>query len=140
MGFTAREFRSTTVAGAARRAFPGRRAGVRNRGLVDEQVLTGESRPVLKEPGDRILGGTLNLDGDLTIRGDRGRRAGDARPGGRDWCGTLAKSKGRYQRLADRAAGRFVPGRLGDRALRLRSPLGLWLARARALGRAWRSR
>jgi heavy metal translocating P-type ATPase len=77
-------------------------------GLVDEQVLTGESRPVLKEPGDRILGGTLNLDGDLTIRVSA--VGGD---------GTLAQviervrsareAKGRYQRLGDRAAGLFVP-------------------------------
>jgi heavy metal translocating P-type ATPase len=81
---------------------------VRNRGLVEEQVLTGESRPVLKEPGDRVLGGTLNLDGDLTLRvsavGEHGTLARlvamvrDAR-----------ESKGRYQRLADRAACRFVP-------------------------------
>ena len=36
--------------------------------LVDEQVLTGEAQPVLKEEGDEVLGGTLNLDGDLTIQ------------------------------------------------------------------------
>jgi len=81
---------------------------VRHCGLVDEQVLTGESRPVLKEEGDRILGGTLNLDGDLTIQV---ARVGEE--------GTLARvvelvklareSKGRYQRLADRVARRFVP-------------------------------
>jgi heavy metal translocating P-type ATPase len=77
-------------------------------GLVDEQVLTGESRPVLKEPGDRILGGTLNLDGDLTIR---------VSAVGKD--GTLAQvidrvrcareSQGRSQRLGDQAARVFVP-------------------------------
>ena len=42
----------------------------RNAALVDEQVLTGESRPVLKEQGSQILGGTLNLDGDLVVRVD----------------------------------------------------------------------
>ena len=63
--------------------FPADGRVARNAGLVDEQVLTGESRPVLKEPGDRILGGTLNLDGDLIDRGDRGAGRGHARPGGR---------------------------------------------------------
>jgi len=95
------------------RVLPGERFPVdgrviRNRGLADEQVLTGESRPVLKEPGDRVLGGTLNLDGDLTIRVSAVAENG-----------TLSRlvelvreareSKGRYQRLADRVSSRFVP-------------------------------
>ncbi len=80
----------------------------RNAALVDEQVLTGESRPVLKEQGARILGGTLNLDGDLVVRVDAV---------GAD--GTLARlvelvkqarlSKGRYQRLVDRISTWFFP-------------------------------
>ena len=78
------------------------------RASVDEQALTGESRPVLKESGDQVLGGTLNLDGDLKI-------AVSATPEE----GTLARvidlvrrareSKGHYQRLADRVASKFVP-------------------------------
>jgi heavy metal translocating P-type ATPase len=81
---------------------------VRGTGLVDEQVLTGETRPALKERGDRVLGGTLSLDGELTI---------EVRELGGD--GTLTRvvemvrrareTKGRYQRLADRVATRFVP-------------------------------
>ena len=80
----------------------------RNAALVDEQVLTGESRPVLKEQGARILGGTLNLDGDLVVR---------VNAVGPD--GTLARlvelvkqarlSKGRYQRLVDRISTWFFP-------------------------------
>ena len=79
-----------------------------NAGLVDEQVLTGESRPTFKEPGDRILGGTLDLDGDITVEVTESRGEG-----------TLARvvelvrrareSKGRYQRLAERTAGVFAP-------------------------------
>ncbi len=81
---------------------------VRHRGLVEEQVLTGESRPVLKEQGDRILGGTLNLDGDLTIQvaevGENGTLARVVQ-----LVKLARESKGRYQRLADRVSRRFVP-------------------------------
>jgi heavy metal translocating P-type ATPase len=80
----------------------------RDAALVDEQVLTGESRPVLKEPGGRILGGTLNLDGDLVVR---------VTAVGAE--GTLARvlelvrqarlAKGRYQRLVDRISSWFLP-------------------------------
>ena len=80
----------------------------RNAALVDEQVLTGESRPVLKEQGSRILGGTLNLDGDLVV---------EVTAVGAE--GTLARlvelvkqarqSKGRYQRLVDRISAWFFP-------------------------------
>ncbi|MFI5456293.1 MAG: heavy metal translocating P-type ATPase [Isosphaerales bacterium] len=88
--------------------FPADGRVVRHAGLVDERVLTGESRPVLKETGDRILGGTLNLDGDLTIQvteaGDRGTLARVV-----EMVRVARESKGRYQRLADRFASRFVP-------------------------------
>jgi heavy metal translocating P-type ATPase len=77
--------------------------------LVDEQVLTGESQPVPRGPGDRVLGGTLNLDGDLLV-------VATAPAGG----GALARlielvrqareSRGRFERLADRVASVFLPG------------------------------
>ncbi|MHB8811611.1 MAG: heavy metal translocating P-type ATPase, partial [Desulfobulbaceae bacterium] len=35
---------------------------------VDESMLTGESLPVSKKPGDRVTGGTMNKNGVLTIR------------------------------------------------------------------------
>ena len=38
---------------------------------LDQQMLTGESRPVSKQPGDVVLGGSLNLDGDLLIESRR---------------------------------------------------------------------
>ena len=81
------------------------------RGLasVSEQLLTGESRPLTKRPGDPVLGGGLNLDGELLVRVT-------AAPGE----GSLARlielvrtarlTKGRYQRLADRVSGWFLRG------------------------------
>jgi len=80
----------------------------RNSALVDEHLLTGESRPVLKEPGSTVLGGTLDLDGDLIILVDRVAEQS-----------TLARvielvrearlSKGRYQKLVDRVSAWFLP-------------------------------
>ncbi len=38
---------------------------------VDESMLTGESMPVHKGPGDRVVGGTLNQSGALRVRADK---------------------------------------------------------------------
>ncbi|MBS03156.1 MAG: Cu+ exporting ATPase [Gammaproteobacteria bacterium] len=75
---------------------------------VDESMLTGESDPVPKSPGDPVVGGTLNLAGALVARvtatGEATvlarivRRVDDAQ-----------NSKPRIGRLADDVAAVFVP-------------------------------
>ncbi len=81
---------------------------VAGRAMIDQQALTGESAPVEREPGDDVLGGSLNLDGELMMQ-----------VAARPEESSLAKivqlvrqareTKGRYQRLADRVAGWFLP-------------------------------
>jgi Cu+-exporting ATPase len=81
---------------------------VHGRSSVDESMLTGEPLPVTRSIGDRVSGGTLNLDGPLVLR---------AAAIGSD--STLAQmqrllsqaqsSRAPMQRLADRASAIFVP-------------------------------
>ena len=40
-------------------------------GTADESILTGESRPIKKRPGEEVRGGVLLLDGQLTLRTTR---------------------------------------------------------------------
>ncbi|GAB4352534.1 MAG: heavy metal translocating P-type ATPase [Gammaproteobacteria bacterium] len=41
---------------------------VEGSGAVNEAMLTGESAPVRKKPGDRVAAGTINLSGALTVK------------------------------------------------------------------------
>lgn len=75
---------------------------------VDQSLLTGESIPVEKRPGDEVAGATVNAGGRLVVRAARvgadtalaqiARLVTDAQSG-----------KAPVQRLADRVSGVFVP-------------------------------
>ncbi|WP_049954575.1 copper-translocating P-type ATPase [Halostagnicola larsenii] len=71
---------------------------------VNESMITGESRPVSKEPGDEVIGGTINGDGSLRVRvdatGEETTLAGIMR-----LVEQAQGSKSQTQLLADRAAG-----------------------------------
>lgn len=41
---------------------------VEGQSLVNESLLTGESKPVLKKQGDKVIGGSLNGEGSLVVR------------------------------------------------------------------------
>ncbi|HVE79459.1 MAG TPA: heavy metal translocating P-type ATPase [Gemmatimonadaceae bacterium] len=75
---------------------------------VDESMLTGESLPVAKGPGDRVIGGTINRTGSFRYRattlGSDSVLARIVRLM-RDAQGSRAP----IQRLADRVSGIFVP-------------------------------
>ena len=71
---------------------------------VDESMLTGESRPVEKAAGDRVVGGSVSGDGALTVRIDR--------TGGETYLAQVIRlveqaqaTRSRTQDLANRAAG-----------------------------------
>jgi Cu+-exporting ATPase len=99
-------------------------AVVEGQGSVDESMLTGESDPAEKKPGDRVYGGTLNRTGALRVRFDR---TGDDTVLARVVRAVRRSqaSKPPAQRLADVWAGRFVPLVLGVAA----ATLGFWLWR-----------
>ena len=82
------------------------------RSAVDESMVTGESMPVTKEVGAKVIGGTMNQSGALVI---------EAQKVGRDTMlsqivqlvAEAQRSRAPIQRLADQVSGYFVPAVIG---------------------------
>jgi Cu+-exporting ATPase len=78
------------------------------RGSVDESMVTGESMPVTKEKGAKLVGGSINQSGGLLMRAEKV---------GRDtmlsrivhMVADAQRSRAPIQRLADQVSGHFVP-------------------------------
>ena len=75
---------------------------------VDESMLTGESLPVAKRPGDKVYAGTLNHQGLLRCEA-QGVGAATMLAGIIRLVREAQGSKAPIQRLADRVSGVFVP-------------------------------
>jgi Cu+-exporting ATPase len=78
------------------------------RSALDESMVTGESMPVAKEAGAKVIAGTLNTTGGFVMRAEKV---------GRDtllaqivaMVAAAQRSRAPIQRLADQVAGWFVP-------------------------------
>ena len=78
------------------------------RSSLDESLVTGESMPVTREAGGRVMAGTLNQSGGFVMRADKV---------GRDtllsqivkMVADAQRSRAPIQRLADQVAGWFAP-------------------------------
>jgi Cu+-exporting ATPase len=81
---------------------------IEGKSAVDEAMITGESLPVEKGPGDRLIGATVNGTGGLVVRADR--------VGADTMLAQIVRlvseaqrSRAPIQKLADRVSGIFVP-------------------------------
>jgi P-type Cu+ transporter len=75
---------------------------------VDESMVTGESMPAEKEPGAKLIGGTINGTGGLVMRAEK---IGSATMLARivHMVVEAQRSRAPIQRLADRVSAWFVP-------------------------------
>ncbi|MGB5135734.1 MAG: copper-translocating P-type ATPase [Prochlorococcaceae cyanobacterium] len=96
---------------------------------VEEALLTGESTPVRKQPGDAVVGGSLNRSGSFAFR--------VTRVGGDTLLAQIVElvrqaqsSRTRVQRLADQVTAWFVPAVI---AIAIGSFVGWFLASGNAL-------
>jgi P-type Cu+ transporter len=90
---------------------------------IDEAMVTGESEPVAKAPGDRVIGGTVNGTGSLVMRAEQ--------VGGETMLARIVqlvaeaqRSRAPIQRLADQVSAWFVPAVLAAALL----AFAAWLA------------
>ena len=76
--------------------------------FVDEAMITGESRPVKKSPGDQVIGATLNQSGAFLMRVER---VGEETMLSQivNLVAEAQRSRAPVQNVTDKVAGYFVP-------------------------------
>jgi P-type Cu+ transporter len=78
------------------------------RSSLDESMVTGESMPVSKDVGAKVIGGTLNASGSFVMRVEKiGSETMLARIV--EMVSNAQRSRAPIQRMADRVSGYFVP-------------------------------
>jgi Cu+-exporting ATPase len=99
---------------------------------IDESLITGESLPVVRQAGDRVIGGSLNFEGVLEYRATS--------IGADSVLGQMMRlveeaqgSRAPMQQLADRVSAVFVPTVLGLALLTFVA----WIAFGGGVGRAF---
>lgn len=103
----------TLHAGDRLRVRPGEKVPVdgiilEGRSSLDESLVTGESMPVTKETGAKVIAGTLNQSGSFVMRADKvGRETLLSQIV--QMVADAQRSRAPIQRLADQVAGWFVP-------------------------------
>ena len=85
-------------------------------GAVDESMVTGESMPIAKQAGDRLIGGTMNGTGALVMQAEKvGSETMLARIVA--MVAEAQRSRAPIQRMADTVSGYFVPAVLAAAVL-----------------------
>ncbi|MBC8038521.1 MAG: cadmium-translocating P-type ATPase [Rhizobiales bacterium] len=103
----------TITAGDLLRVRPGEKVPVdgeitEGRSSLDESMVTGESMPVGKEAGAKVIGGTINASGGFVMRAEKvGSETMLARIV--QMVADAQRSRAPIQRLADQVSGWFVP-------------------------------
>jgi Cu+-exporting ATPase len=101
------------VAGDRLRVRPGERVPVdgsilEGRSAIDESMVTGESMPVTRSAGERVIGGTINQSGGFVMRAEKvGRETVLAQIV--QMVAQAQRSRAPIQRLADQVSAWFVP-------------------------------
>ncbi|HEY0651070.1 copper-translocating P-type ATPase, partial [Phenylobacterium sp.] len=109
------------LAGDRLRVRPGEKVPVdgevlEGRVSIDESMVTGESMPVTKQAGDKVVGGAINKTGSFVMRAEK--------VGAETLLSQIVqmvaqaqRSRAPIQRLADQVSGWFVPAVIGVAAL-----------------------
>ncbi len=79
---------------------------------VDESMITGESMPVEKTPGSKVVAGTVNQQGSLVMRAEK-IGADTLLSKIVNLVNQAGRSRAPIQKLADRVSGWFVPTVMG---------------------------